>query len=382
MWGILRLKSKNKNGSTQLSILQSLVQTHYYSTQISSSSSRPNLMADYLINSLGFSKDEAFSASTKVSHLKSTENPISVIGFLKKCNLDNTQIKNIVCSSPKILTTNVDKTLEPRLRIIEELGLSGSDLGKLFGKIVSSSISSTRLCDNISYLRELLSSDEKVIKVIQRSWWLLATNFTSKVNASLSVLKEHGLSDEKIELILLRNPGCLLQSVEWLDATIKKVEPVLGISAESPRFVDGIEIVVSMTQATLDAKFGIFRSFGWLDSEILKMTVALPFCLRLSEDNMKLTLDFLMNKLGYTAAYLSTHPKLIVYSLKRRVIPRYNVLEVLKEKKVLKSKFSLCSVVALSEEKFVKDYVLPFSEGVPHLYETYTKATGYKQQIK
>ncbi|KAL4557666.1 hypothetical protein LXL04_035852 [Taraxacum kok-saghyz] len=204
----------------------------------------------------------------------------------------------------------------------------------------------------------------------QRSWWLLSSNFAQKLSASILVLQKYGLPKDKIETLLLRNPGSLLQSPNWLESTIEKVEPVLGIPRNSPRFADGIELAVSMATSTLETKFEVFRSFGWSDSEIHTMVSALPFCVRRSEAKIEVTLKFFMNELGYTATYLATHPKLLVYSLEKRVMPRYKVLEILKEKKLLKNKLSLCSVVALSESNFVRDFVAPYNEFVPHLYES------------
>ncbi|KAI3706165.1 hypothetical protein L1987_76423 [Smallanthus sonchifolius] len=357
MW-ILRIKASNN--------CKHLVQ-HYSTTQ-------PHFMVDYLVTSIGFSEHEASSALTKLSHLKSTQKPNSVLHFFKQCGLDKTQVRNIVFYCPKILTASVDKTLVPKFRVLQELGLPAPSLEKLFKQ--STSFSTNRLVANVNYLRELLGSDdEKVNKVIQRSWWMLSSNYAHKLSASLLVLKKNGLSNDKTESILLRNPGCLLQSAEWLEATINKVEPVLGIPPESPRFVDGLEIIVSLSKSTLDMKFAIFRSFGWSESEILTMTRSLPFCLRSSEARLQVSLNFFMNELGYSAAYLATHPKLLVYSLEKRVMPRNKVLKILKEKKVLKNNYSLCSVVALSEENFIKDFVLPYREFVPHLFEVYTKAT-------
>lgn len=378
MW-ILRFKTSNNNGATQLSSSISTL-LHEVQARYSTKStqkhpiSEPHFMVDYLVNSLGFSTDQAVSASTKVSHLKSTQNPESVIDFFKQCGLDKTQIKNIVCFTPKILTTSVDKILQPKFRVFQELGLSGSVLEKLVKQ--SPTYSSNRLGSNVDYLKKLLNSDEKVSKVIYRSWWMLSTNFAQKLSANMLVLEKYGLPNDKIETILLRNPGCLLQSPEWLESTIKRVEPVLGIPRNSPRFVDGIEIIISLSKLTLETKFGVFRSFGWTDSEIFTMVKALPFCVRRSEAKIQVSLNFFMNELGYTAQYLATHPKLLVYSLEKRVMPRNKVLEILKEKKLLKNNFSLCSVVAFSEVNFVKDFVAPYHEFVPHLLEAYTNATG------
>ncbi|GJT64007.1 transcription termination factor MTERF5, chloroplastic-like protein [Tanacetum coccineum] len=110
------------------------------------------------------------------------------------------------------------------------------------------------------------------------------------------VLRKYGVSSHKIESLLLKNPGCLLQRVEWLDGVVKKVEPLLGIRPDSPRFLDGVEIVKSFSEATLNKKLGIFRSFGWTEDEIVRMTGSLPSCLRRSEGTIKASLEWFKEK--------------------------------------------------------------------------------------
>ncbi|KAL4576492.1 hypothetical protein LXL04_012587 [Taraxacum kok-saghyz] len=72
-------------------------------------------------------------------------------------------------------------------------------------------------------------------------------------------------------ITLKSNPVCLLQSPNWLESTIEKVEPVLGIPRNSPRFGNGIELAVSMAKSTMETKFEVFTSFGCPDSEIHTM---------------------------------------------------------------------------------------------------------------
>ncbi|XP_071713302.1 uncharacterized protein [Rutidosis leptorrhynchoides] len=156
-------------------------------------------MVDYLINYLGFSKEQASTVTSKVSHLKSTQKPKSIIDFFKKCDLDNTQIRKIVSCSPKLLTSHVDKTLRPKFRVFKELGLSGSILEKL---IIESTITScASLVSNVNCVRELLGTDEKLIKVIERSWWAL-----TRLNLSdnLLVLQKYGSSNDKIQMLLIQ----------------------------------------------------------------------------------------------------------------------------------------------------------------------------------
>ncbi|GKC81062.1 mitochodrial transcription termination factor [Tanacetum coccineum] len=333
-------------------------------------------MTNYLITSLNLTQNEALTLSTKIPHLKTPQKPNSVITFLTQCGLTKTQIKSILIYSPTLLTTDINKTLKPKFHLFQELGFKGATLEKLFKQ--SCNISSTRLDNNFRYLRVLLGFDDaKVFKVVLKSWWKLASDYEKKISENILVLSKYGLSSDKIESLLLRNSGCLLQRAEWLDGVVKKVEPLLGIRPDSPRFLDGVVIVMTLSEATLDKKLMIFRSFGWTEEEIVRMTRSLPFCLRRSEGAIKALLEWFKVEIGYGGEYLSTHPKLLVYSLEKRVVPRYRVWASLLDSN-LKSGFSVCTIVALSEEKFMREFVLPYREVVPCLYENYINATGLK----
>ncbi|KAH9626019.1 hypothetical protein KSS87_012233, partial [Heliosperma pusillum] len=69
------------------------------------------------VNSLGFSLQQALDTSTKLpsnnaNSFKSFDNANSVV----------------VSFYPRILASNVDKTLKPKFKILQDQGFSGSDL--------------------------------------------------------------------------------------------------------------------------------------------------------------------------------------------------------------------------------------------------------------
>lgn len=351
-----------------------------YSTTSATVPSCPqaHFMVDYLINSLGLSRAEAITASTKVTHLKSIERPDLVLDLFKQCGLDKTQIREIVSSVPKLLLCNVDKTLKPKLRVLQELGISGPDLVK----IISSNHSlcsrglNTQILPSIDYLREVLGSDEKVIKALKKSKWLLSFNVPKRFPPNLLLLQKSGFSNEKLEKFIMQNPRYLLQKPEWLEDIIRRVETELGISKNSAMFFHGIHSLASVSKSTIEKKSEIFRSFGWSDSDIITMARNLPFSLSLSEDKIRKGLNFFMKELGYEPAYLASHPKILSYSLQKRVMPRHEVLKILKEKMLLKKKLSLYTAVSYSELSFVKEFVLCHKDEIPDLYEIYTNNMG------
>ncbi|XP_060197928.1 uncharacterized protein LOC132626913 [Lycium barbarum] len=105
----------------------------FYST--APASSRANVLVDFMVNSLGFSTEEAISTSSKVScsRLRNYE-PHLLLDVFDQMGTNKLQIKTLISSSPKLLICRVDKNLQPKIKVLQQLGLSGSDLVTLIKK--------------------------------------------------------------------------------------------------------------------------------------------------------------------------------------------------------------------------------------------------------
>lgn len=125
-----------------------------------------SFLEECLINSIGFSKQEAISASSKLIRLNAIKrDPNSVINFLFNLGLTETDIKKVISKTPQLLLSSVEKTLQPKIRYLQTLGLSGSDLVKLIARYYRIFFRGldNHLVPRIEYLRKLLGDDEKVV---------------------------------------------------------------------------------------------------------------------------------------------------------------------------------------------------------------------------
>ncbi|TMW95543.1 hypothetical protein EJD97_008679 [Solanum chilense] len=343
----------------------------------STSAAPTHYLVDLLVDSLGFSKEEAVTTSSKVIRLKPSKNPQFVVDFFQKNDFDNTQIKNIVSKSPKVLFSNVDKTLKPKLEILQEIGLSGTDLYKFIieNDLFFSKGLDTFIRPSLDYLRNLLGSDENVVKIIKKSSWLLRCHVTKTIAPNVLLLHDVGLSDEKIRKFILQNPKRITRNLGCLKDVIHRVEKDLGIPRESRTFFNGIAAIVSFRQSTLAKKIDVYKSFGWSDEHIRTMTRNYPSCLSSSEVRICKQLTFLMNEVGCTSEYLASHSRLFTHSLEKRVIPRYRVLKILNEKH-LKKGVGLFTAVSMTPSKFMEVILLPYKDRIPIAYEAYMKSVG------
>ncbi|KAL7585351.1 transcription termination factor MTERF4, chloroplastic [Lactuca sativa] len=327
---------------------------------------------DFLINTLGFSKESAISSSSKVRRLKTTRNCDSVIRILKNCGFDNAQIKDIVAWVPKVLLYRANETLEPKIRVFLELGLTGPDLISLLKRnpcLFDLGLHS-RIIPTIDYLRVLLGTNEKVVETINRSRWLFSTSIALKMfSDNVLLLQTYGFSNEQISKFVHKNAMHFTQPPDWLTSKLNWIEGKVGISRDSTEFFRCFHAIASSSLSGMDKKMEVYKSFGFSDTELSTLFKNQPYCFALSEDTIRNKLSFFMNELGYTPSYLVTCPSLFSLSLEKRVKPRNKVLEILKER-MLDERKSLITLVSYPELRF-QDFLRRFEDKIPSLYQTY-----------
>lgn len=337
-----------------------------------SSAKNSDFVADFLVNSLGFSRAEAVAISAKVSPFKSKQRPVSVAHFFEQIGFDETQIRIVVSSVPKILGSSVEKNLRPKIAVFQEIGVSGSDLVKFISnnpQIIESSLHATIL-PTLELMRSVFASDEEnMVRAIKKGVWML--NSATYARRNIELLRSYGVSDQRIQRFLLRFPKTLYGKPEWLEDVVVRVEEELGIPRQSAMFMYGVDALAAMSKKTLESKYEIFKSYGWSQSDVLTLGRKLPSCLRLSDAKIRTRLDYFMKELGFDPAYLASHPVLLKLSLENRILPRNAVLRVLKENKVMEANLSFWTVMALTDAEFLRRFVMEYKDLFPHLCDVY-----------
>ncbi|XP_071713297.1 transcription termination factor MTERF8, chloroplastic-like [Rutidosis leptorrhynchoides] len=338
-------------------------------------SGNPHSVVDYLTHSLHFSKQDAIFLSKKgnLTHLKSTINSNLVVTILKNYGLNNTQIKQIISYAPRILTSNPTKTVEPKVRVFKELGLRGSDLVSLIKKdpkILWRGLHS-RIIPSIDSVKKLVGSDENVIKVVNNSrWFSFQHQKMKKLSTNISLMQNYGLSNERIIKFMSNYPDRLLVNPNLFKRSLSYVEDKLGISRDLGSFIHAVRAVLFRTDSQIKKKMQIFSSFGWSDYEIATLLRAQPNCLNLTESYLSDKLKYFMKELNYTPSILIGNAHFWTYSLEKRIKPRNQVFNILKEKELLKDKPSLATIIKISEPKFLC-FLKRFENHVPRLCDTY-----------
>ncbi|CAI9761132.1 unnamed protein product [Fraxinus pennsylvanica] len=131
----------------------------------------------YLINSCGLSPEKAISVSEKV-HFETPERPNSMLTFLKKHRFSSTHIANLVRKRPKLLLSNPEKTLLPKLEFFKSIGFSKDTLRSTISRDPTLLVRSleNHIIPNYNFLKSVLLTDEKVLAAMKRTSWIFLEN--------------------------------------------------------------------------------------------------------------------------------------------------------------------------------------------------------------
>nr|GMD08816.1 transcription termination factor MTERF5, chloroplastic-like [Ipomoea batatas] len=330
-----------------------------------------HFLVNYLTDSLNFSRDDAISAAAKVSQFKSQTKPAIVVKYLQQIGMEPTHIRAAVSRFPKLLFSDPEKTLNPKIQCLQELGMSGPNLVSFITRDASflSRGLETHLRPALHFLKEAAGSNHNALKALKRSGWLLSYGSYKTMEENVQVLRNLGFPDEKIQQFVMARPSYLTNKSGWIVKILNRVEKEFGIPRSAPMFYSGVFVATALSKSTVDRKLEILRSFGWSNSEISTMVQKQPHSLTVSEDRLKRVLNFLMKELGYSSHYLAFRPMFLMSSLEKKTIPRSQVLKILKENQLRAC--SLFTAISLTESKFSNDYLLPHKDKLPEMYQRY-----------
>nr|XP_043615621.1 uncharacterized protein LOC122587500 [Erigeron canadensis] len=190
------------------------------------------------------------------------------------------------------------------------------------------------------------------------------------MSANVAILRKFGLSNERIVKFVLGNPEKVLVKSKLLESKLSYVEEKFKISRDIPTFIHALSAVLYIDDEGMEKKMQCFRSFGWSDSDIALLFRNQPYCFNKSQGNICERLEYFMKELGYTPLYLISCSTFFTFSLKKRVIPRKMMLDILKEKNLACDKPSLITIITYPEPKFIK-FLRGFENEIPRLSEIY-----------
>ncbi|KAE9449839.1 hypothetical protein C3L33_18251, partial [Rhododendron williamsianum] len=359
--------NKNKPFLCSFSSVSSL--TH--SRSISTPTSNPSL-SNFLIETLAFSEPQAISISSRLPSRNSLEKPQSVVQFLKQLGFSDAHIRSAIRLTPKILLSDVDKTLKPKLQFFQDLGFTDPDMGKFISKhsnVLLRSLERT-LIPWVDTIKNTLVTDENnqdLIRVLKRSY---RVGSVSRLKCNIAFLESCGIVGSQLSMLMRRQISIFHLPEPTLRDLVSRVLD-MGFSVGSRTLVYAVLTVSCISGDTFSRKIELFRSFGFSTDECMEMFRTNPILLKSSEDKLKFGIDFFLNDFKLERFALVSWPYCLAYNIKKRVIPRCRVLRVIMSKGLLQKEPSLNSVLTLSEEKFLVKFISRFPDDAEEILEIY-----------
>ncbi|CAN1150474.1 Transcription termination factor MTERF8, chloroplastic [Linum perenne] len=367
---VVRSVLKNWNLHSDNVLLLTASSLRHLSTKCAVQTTASPFALSYLINECGVHPKNA-AAAIKYVRFKTPHKANAVLQFLRNLGISSSQIPQIIGRAPVLLNCNPEKRFLPKIRFLESNGFSPSDVAQILTRapeMLHSSVEK-QLLPNLNFIKGVIQSEEKVICAIRRGPFLLTCNLETYLIPNLKILRESGVGDSAIMQLLLCNPMRLFTTHSQLCETVERLKQ-MGMDPKSGMFGAAIVTIGGMTKETWESKIDAYKKWGWSEELILTAFTKAPRCMGLSVKKLGESMDYYVNQMGFDTLRIARQPTLLLYSFKKRIVPRGSVLSVLLSKGLIKSR-CLSYAVQMSNELFEKKFLVPYRKEAPQLVELY-----------
>ncbi|KDP42804.1 hypothetical protein JCGZ_23746 [Jatropha curcas] len=274
---------------------------------------------------------------------------------------------------PNLLLADPEKTILPKLNFFSSIGMAGPDIANVISScplILTCSLRN-RIIPVYEFLKcALLFDDDLLIKAMSKP----SRNFLQDVESvsapNLLVLREIGMPQSVIQLILIHYFNLLCCNVDKFSNKIKEVIS-MGFCPRETKFVHALGVLVQLSESNFQDRIEVYGRLGWSKDDILSAFKKHPNFMKFSEKKIIAAVDFLINVMGMKRSELAAYPYFFSYSLKKRIIPRALVIKILMSKGVMEKNLRFHSVLKLSEKCFSERYVEKHLENIPYLQDVF-----------
>ena len=130
----------------------------------------------------------------------------------------------------------------------------------------------------------------------------------------------------------------------------------------------------------LDSNIQLFEKLGWSRDDIASAVRKAPNILNLAPERVHKNLDFLMGDVGLQMPDIVHRPVLLLYSVERRLLPRYYLMKFLKDRGLMTSSLSFSTIALMGNDNLLGKLVHPHEMSVPGLAAAYASSCAGKHQ--
>ncbi|XP_059627288.1 uncharacterized protein LOC132270100 [Cornus florida] len=338
---------------------------------ISTSTNQHSFTVNYLINSCGLSPETAISASKEVN-LKTLDNPDSVLNFLINHGFCETQVSSVIRKFPQILLCDPKKELLSKFDFFYCTGISSAELAKMVSNyplLLRLSLTN-HIIPSFTLFIHLFDSHDKFITAFKRFPRIVESYHSANTLSNIEILRQQGVTDSKMVYLLTSHSTSLDLNPDRFNEVVEDVKK-LGFNPSQAHFVIAIKALTSMSKATWKRKMEVYEKWGWSEEETILAFTRRPMCMMVSEEKIMAVLNFYVNTMGWESSRIARCPRLMSFSLGKRIIPRCSVLQVLLSKGLVKEPIHADALLNSRESLFLKKFVTCYEEEAPQLLKLY-----------
>ncbi|KAJ7965691.1 Transcription termination factor like [Quillaja saponaria] len=336
----------------------------FSSAAVKPGKSNPRIsLLDYLVKEQGFSQEAASKASSAITYLRKPRSSESVLSFLKEIGFSQTHIEEVVTKAPVLLSSSLEKTIKPKIKLFQDLGFTSADIAEIISGdpwILTRSVDN-RIGPSILVLKSILGSNKDVCRVLKISGWFLKHDLEKSMMPNIEYMKSIGISSSQIAKYVFNFPRFFLLKLESIQECVKRVDE-MRFDMKSKMLLHAIRAMSSMTVENWNLKLKLFRSLGFTENDILTVFRRVPQVFAVSERKIKDVTELLLSVRNHDISFVVNHPELLVCSVERRLKPRLEVIEILENKNLFQKKPSLTTVCKISDKEFLVKFVIPYSD--------------------
>ncbi|QCD88602.1 nucleolar protein 12 [Vigna unguiculata] len=231
-------------------------------------------------------------------------------------------------------------------------GFQGYELCSFISKnpsILTHSLKKT-LVPSVEAIRKIVYDQKDFILVLHRCGWILPKY--KRIMENVVFLESCGILGTHLSLLLKLHPRLFVAQRSTIENNVSRAVD-LGFRENSRMLVHAIHTLSCLSDKTFERKLKLINCFGFSKDEGLQMFKRTPTLFRTSEKKLKVGMKFFLHTVMLPKSVLIHQPKILMYSMEDRVLPRYKVFQLLKSKNLCKKVPSYIHVLCLSEEMFL-----------------------------
>ncbi|KAK1352795.1 hypothetical protein POM88_052633 [Heracleum sosnowskyi] len=326
----------------------------------------------FLKNKCGLSGKALISASKYLTFDSSDTRPDSVLELFRTFGFTQPNITRIISIRPRFLQSyNPVNFFKPKLDFLLSIELTRAEVVAIVTQnppVLESSLNN-HIIPLLKLIESTTGNSRNAVAILKCSPYVLTDNPKSfLLNANF--LRALDVPHSQILKILKAHGGLFGKPHNKFRKAVLKLKD-MGFDLDSSYFLNALHALCIGSDATWESRCMLFRSFGFSNDEILSMFKKLPVSMCYKENHINEKMEFFLKKLQWTPSRLSTNPGVLAYSLEKRTIPRCSVLQVLVLTYSTSESYMLSSILAMTDRKFVKEFVSAHKDEVPEVMEAY-----------